>query len=220
MAPSTREPMRIPPRPLLEPTIAPRLKPSRAKRPLIARKPVGLSLKPTPADISRRSTVSLVERGLTRSAHFASHSPIGAKSRSRMPSWGVPDGTSIRPYVAARRTETERCRAGSVTRSPIRKTAPARQKIARTRRIMVEDSPLEGDDLLENEGTEGHHREARVDEHVTRVRVVQRVHVGRVDDRDDDRDEEGQCDEDVGARTAHCGQPLDLAGELQALTDR
>src|SRR3954447_11321912 len=159
------ETMRIPPRPLLEPIIAPRLKPSRAKRPLIARKPVGLIFNPTPADISRRATVSVVERGLTRSAHLASHWPMGATSRSRIPSSGVPEGTSIRPYVAARRTETERCRAGSVTTSPMRNTAPARQKIARRRRIMIEDSPLEGDDLLEDQGTEGHHREACVDEH-------------------------------------------------------
>src|SRR4249920_8805 len=141
-------------------------------------------------------------RGLSLSAHLASTSPIGATTRSRTPSCGVPEGTSIRPYVAARRTDTDRWRDGRVTTSPSRNAAPARQKTARTRsRVML--LPLERDDLLEDEGAEGHHPEARVDEHVARLRVVERVHVGRIDDRDRRGDEERERDEGVGARTTH-----------------
>ena len=93
---------------------------------------MGDSFMPSPAAISRRETFSVVERGLSLSAHLASTSPIGATRRSCRPSWGVPDGSSILPQVAARRTDTYRWREGAVTISPIRNAAPARQKTART----------------------------------------------------------------------------------------
>src|SRR4029453_10912396 len=111
-------------------------------------------------------------------------------------------------------------REGAVTISPTKNAAPARQNTARTSRRVMWSLPLERDDFLEAQGTEGHHSEARVDQHVTRLRVVERFHVGRVDDRDRRRDEEGERDERVGARASHRGQALHLAEYLLPLADR
>ena len=63
----------------------------------MARKPVGENLRLMPDAISLMPMESVVVRGFTLSAQRASHSPIGANTRSRSPSCGVPDGTSIRP---------------------------------------------------------------------------------------------------------------------------
>ena len=49
--------------------------------------------------------------------------------------------------------------------------------------------------------------------------MVQRVHVGRVEQRDREGDEEGQPDQHVGGRAAHRRQRADLARELLPLAD-
>src|ERR1700694_2417318 len=202
MEPAIIEPIRIPLNPLPEPMSAPRKRPTSAKKPFSARNPVGETVRPRPAAINLSETASVVVRGFTFRAHRASQSPTGAMTRSRRPSCAVPVGTCIRPYAAARRTERKRCRDGRVTISPTRNAAPARQKTASTRRIVIYLA-FEGDELLEDCGAESHHRQARVDEHVPRARVVERVHVAGVDDRDPGGDEKRERDERVCACAPH-----------------
>ena len=62
--------------------------------------------------MSLRETVSMLERGLTRSAQRASQSAIGRDHTLPQPFLGRAGREPIRPYVAARRTERNRCACG------------------------------------------------------------------------------------------------------------
>src|SRR5688572_22100200 len=146
----------------------------------------------------------------------AACSIAGRSARVRSDPWSeVPFFTLRFPYAAARRNESMRSLAGRLTYSATRYTDPARHASAITSSSMT--SPLERDDLLEEQGSDGHHHEAEHDHLVAGGGVEERRHVARVDQRQRAGEEERKPDEHVGRHAAHRRQRLDLPSELLAV---
>src|SRR5919199_1039902 len=199
------------------PIRAPKTRPPIASAPLAARKAFTDTRSVIPAARSLSRTASAVALGVSFGKKPASESAAGLSTRSLNCGRCTVATRRKRPYVAARWSELARWRAEKVAYSATKKAAPASSANPRKRSIRL---PLEGDDLLEQKRADDHHREREHDEEVALRRVVERAHVGRVDDGQDPCHEERQAAEDVGRHAAHCGQRPDLARELLPVPDR
>src|SRR2546429_5063329 len=175
------------PAPEGRPINAPKTSPPIASAPLAARKAFTDTRSLIPAARSLTRTESTVVFGFSLRTKPASESAAGLRTRSLNCGLWTIAVRRKRPYVAARWSESERWRAENVAYSATKKAAPASSANPRKRSIRL---PLEGDDLLEHERADQHHHEGEHDQLVARGGVVERAHVGRVDDGQDPRHEE------------------------------
>src|SRR6185295_14111839 len=102
-------------------------------------------------------------------------------------------------------------RATSATARPARKSAPRRNRI-----MCVLLSDLDVDDSLDDEGARNDHRRGEGEEDPAERMRVERLHVARVDRRDEDEEPDGQQGDDPARHPTLCGQRLHEAPELEA----
>src|ERR687887_657234 len=198
------------------PTRAPKPRPPIASAPLAARKAFTEMRSVIPAARSFARTESAVAFGFSFNTHPATESAAGLRTRSLNCGRCTAAVRRKQPYVAARWSESARCREEKVAYSATKKAAPASSANPRKRSIRL---PLERDDLLEQGRADQHHHEGEDDQLVARRRVVQRAHVVRVDEGQHPRHEEGEAAQDIGRHAAHRRQRLDLARELLPVPD-
>src|SRR5919198_1879803 len=219
------KPTNAPPIVSRRPIAAPEGRPTRARKPrppiasapLAARKAFTEMRSVIPAARSFARTESAVAFGFSFNTHPATESAAGLRTRSLNCGRCTAAVRRKRPYVAARWSESARCREENVAYSATKNAAPASSANPRKRSIRL---PLEGDDLLEQERADQHHHERDHDQLVPRGGVVERAHVVRVDEGQHPCHEEGQPAEDVGRHAAHRRQRADLARELLPVPDR
>src|ERR1044072_3597780 len=94
-------------------------------------------------------------------------------------------------------------RATSATARPARKSAPRRNRI-----MCVPLSDLDVDDSLDHEGDRPDHHAAECEGYPTERVRVERLHVGRVDRRDEDEKPDRQERDDPARHRAPWAEPL------------
>src|SRR6185295_9051570 len=109
-----------------------------------------------------------------------------------------------------------RVRIGELASSAKKKAAAPTAAMAMIKSMA---STSEGDDFLEDQGTDGHLPEPREHQLLAHGGWLDGVHEVTVDQRDASRQQERDGNQRVGGHASHCGERTNLARELLPLPD-